>query len=114
LRSKLLLEEAERPPGKEVHELYQALLRLRRDDPVLADQERRHMQAVALTRDLLMVRRWRAGAERMLFANFADRATRVGYAEWRLLLSSGVSPRTSNPGGWTIPPRTAVILARDD
>jgi maltooligosyltrehalose trehalohydrolase len=114
LRSKLPLEEAERPPGKKVHELYQALLRLRRDDPVLADQERRHMQAEALTRDLLMVRRWRAGAERMLFANFADRATGVGYAEWRLLLSSGVSPRTSNPGGWTIPPRTAVILARDD
>ena len=47
-------------------------------------------------------------------ANFGERATRVGCPEWTLVLSSGVAPRSSKRGGWTIPPRTAVILARDD
>jgi maltooligosyltrehalose trehalohydrolase len=101
LRSKLRVGEASRPPGAEVLELYAAMLRLRREDPVLADQARQHMHAEAATKDVLLVRRWRAGQERLLVANFGDVSYTVEPG-WRVLL------QTNQPGY----PRSAAVLAR--
>ncbi len=86
LDSKLRLNEAARPPGSEIAALYQRLVQLRRGDPVLSVQDRNAMEAKALSRSVLAVRRWRTAtprvevkesfAERLLLVNFGDN-------EWR-------------------------------
>jgi maltooligosyltrehalose trehalohydrolase len=106
LRSKLPLDET----GSDLEALYQNLLQLRRTDPVLMDQNRQHMQARALSPDVLAVRRWRDGQERLLVVNFGDSATRME-GEWRVLLDSG-APSVVEPTGVSIQGRGATILAR--
>jgi len=66
------------------------------------------MEARAPTSDVLEVRRWRDGQERLLMLNFGEVEAPID-GEWRVLLSSG--PETST--GKTVAPRTATILARD-
>jgi maltooligosyltrehalose trehalohydrolase len=103
LRSKLRLEET----GSALEMLYQKLLQLRRTDPVLVKQNRQHMKARALTQNVLSVRRWRDGQERLLIVNFGDSETQID-GDWRVLLSSG-APTTTG----VVTPHTAIILARD-
>jgi maltooligosyltrehalose trehalohydrolase len=108
-RSKLRVEEASVSPGREVAELYRALLHLRRHDHVLRDQSRERTEARALDEQLLAVRRWHERQERLLLVNFGDApqlVTDFGTG-WRTLLSSG-----AQADGTVVPGRTAVILAR--
>src|SRR5207253_8994000 len=73
IHSKLRLDEARSPPGCVLQAWYQALLRLRRTDPVLMDQSRERMTPRALKADVLAVRRWLLnGTERLLLVNFGD------------------------------------------
>jgi len=104
LASKLKLDEAEHSA---VQELYRAMLRLRRDDPVLADQSRKHTSAEAVTRDVLRVRRWHEGSERLLVANFGDTSYKVNQDGWQCLLSS------DGASGSVVEPRSAAVFARD-
>ncbi len=69
LRSKINYSESERPPGRGVFLMYQELLRLRREDPVLRLQDRFGVQASGLTESLLAVR---LAADRVVIANFGD------------------------------------------
>jgi maltooligosyltrehalose trehalohydrolase len=100
--SKLRLDEAERSPGREIVELYQALLRLRRDDFVLVDQDRSRMSSSVFGNDVLFVRRWRDRQSRLLIANFGDDAVARPAAPVRLATSPG--------HGTLVPARSAVIL----
>ncbi|MBV9169654.1 MAG: malto-oligosyltrehalose trehalohydrolase [Chloroflexi bacterium] len=136
LRSKLALDEASAPPGADVAELYRALLRLRHEDEVLRDQSREHTEARALDDEVLAVRRWHDGQERLLLVNFGDTQRQdprrglaaawepqdprrglaaawepqhlSGFGEgWQTLLSSG-----AHADGGALPARTAVVLKR--
>jgi maltooligosyltrehalose trehalohydrolase len=138
LASRLHLEEADQAPGAEVQELYRQLIALRREDPVLSVQERNQMRAEALAPDVLAIRRWlnapaemvdrsrdapdvtprvqssgAAPMERLFLANFGDMAARGDAfgGGWRLLRSTSGMP-CLDEDGVTVPPRTAVILAR--
>src|SRR5439155_10563850 len=104
VRSKLRLDET----GSELEALYQSLLHLRRTDPVLMDQNREHVEARTLTQNVLSVRRWRDGQERLLIVNFGDTETSIE-GGWQLIFNSGAS----TVAGVVAPPRTATILARD-
>jgi maltooligosyltrehalose trehalohydrolase len=111
--SKLRFEEADRPPGADVLRLYSELLRLRRADPVLADQDRDTLEARALTDKLLAVRRWRGADERLLIVNFADVEARVEEFDggWQPFFDSGPAARVDSTA-ITLAPRSASILAR--
>jgi maltooligosyltrehalose trehalohydrolase len=108
--SKLPLREAETPPGSDLNRLYRDLLHIRRTDPVLIDQNREHMEAQALSPNVLAVRRWRDGQERLLVVNFGDSATRIEGA-WRVLLDSG-APTAVEATAVSVQARGATILAR--
>ncbi|MDQ6669704.1 MAG: malto-oligosyltrehalose trehalohydrolase [Chloroflexota bacterium] len=114
LESKVHVEQAHTPAASALQALYQQLLELRRADAVLADQTRERMQARALTADVLAVRRWRQGQERLLLVNFGD--TDFGTHEfgggWQALLDSG-SPTLADPSGVTVAARSAAVLARE-
>ena len=113
--SKLRLEEAERSPGREMVELYQALLKLRREDPVLADQDRQRTTAEPVGEDVLVIRRWRGAEQRVLVANFGDEPAALPDqdGDWRLVLTTadGSQSTARDPRPATVPARTAVILA---
>jgi maltooligosyltrehalose trehalohydrolase len=102
LDSKLKLEEAERSATQE---LYRAMLRLRREDAVLTDQARERTSAEAVARDVLQVRRWRGGDERLLVCNFGDAPFTLPRG-WRVLVASD-DPRADHLRG-----RSAAVLAR--
>jgi maltooligosyltrehalose trehalohydrolase len=102
LNSKLKLDEAERSPGREMVELYRALLRLRRQDPVLSDQDRGRMSTTVVGSDVLMVRRWRDTDQRVLLANFGLEP--IDTPPGRVLLS------TASTDGGRLPGRSAAIL----
>ena len=109
LNSKLQLEEAAASPdGARLVEWYTSLLRLRRSDPVLADQARERTEARALSRDVLAVRRWRGNDERLLLVNFADThfSTDAFGTRWRVLVGSAAN------AGVSAPARSGVIFAR--
>ncbi|HEY3061096.1 MAG TPA: DUF3459 domain-containing protein, partial [Chloroflexota bacterium] len=106
-RSRLDLAEAERAPGQGVQELYRRMLRLRREDSVLAMQDRQCTEARALTKDVLLVRRWRGDEERLLVANFGQAAMALDYPGADVVLTSGADASVSS-----VSPRTAAILRR--
>jgi maltooligosyltrehalose trehalohydrolase len=112
-RSKVHTDEANASPGRELVALYQTLLRLRHEDPVLKDQARERMQAHALDRDTLAVRRWHGAQERLLLVNFGEQPRTVAEfgADWRVLLETGAACR-AEASGVTVPPRCAVLLGR--
>jgi len=111
--SKLHVEEADAPAGATLQALYQRLLELRRTDAVLVDQARERMQARALAPDVLAVRRWQPGHERLLLVNFGDAPWRTEEfgGRWHVLLDSG-APSGVGPTGVTVAPRSATVLAR--
>jgi maltooligosyltrehalose trehalohydrolase len=107
LRSKLPLDEASRPPGADVHALYERLLHLRRTDSVLLTQARQRL-SVSSEGETLTVRRWNATEERLLVVNFGDApadVTQFG-SDWAVLLA------TRQPEGSRLAPRSAVIFGR--
>jgi maltooligosyltrehalose trehalohydrolase len=114
------LDHGERQRHADVYGLYRALLNLRRDDPVLRHQDRAATRARAIGGDVLAVRRWNGGAERVLIANFGkapatlDEGTLAALGikrsdGWRAIWST---PK-AQVAGWTVPGRSAALLARD-
>lgn len=114
-RSKLPVGEASESPGREVAELYARMLRLRRGDAVLRVQDRAAMEARAVAADVLAVRRWGGGQERLLVVNFGDAGFRTDQygGGWREVLSSG-EPSRVDAQAVTVGPRTAAVLARGE
>ncbi|HEX8967143.1 MAG TPA: malto-oligosyltrehalose trehalohydrolase [Chloroflexota bacterium] len=112
-RSRLRLEEADEPPGRDIRALYQMLLDLRQTDPVLTDQSRERLTARALSTVVLAVRRWRADQERLLLVNFGDATytTAEFGGGWQPVLSSAPGTLTDTKGV-CVPPRTAAIVSR--
>ncbi|MCL5108809.1 MAG: malto-oligosyltrehalose trehalohydrolase [Chloroflexi bacterium] len=72
LQSKLDLGERRRHGG--VYRLHGDLLALRRRDPVLGYNERRDLQAAALSESVLALRFWRAEEQRLVLVNFSNPA----------------------------------------
>jgi maltooligosyltrehalose trehalohydrolase len=110
--SKLRLSEADSPPGSELQAWYAALLRLRRTDPVLVDQDRTRTAARALSKDVLAVRRWRDEEERLLIVNFGDapfETSDFGNG-WSLVLAQQTG--STDDARITIPSRTALVVGR--
>jgi maltooligosyltrehalose trehalohydrolase len=115
-------DHAERQGNADVYGLFCTLLGLRRDDPVLKHQDRATTRARALTDHLLAIRRWHAGQERLLLANFGDTATSVdtkaldalGIRQRDGWLQVWQSPNLTSPAAdWQVPPRSARLLALD-
>jgi maltooligosyltrehalose trehalohydrolase len=92
LRSKLRWAEVEHAGHGQVLELYRRLLHLRRSDPVLTSSGRDTLAAEAHG-DLLAVRRWSVGGERLLLLNLsarpADPLAAAGSAGRPILLRTG-------------------------
>ena len=121
-----ILKWEERETNAEVYDLYRTLLRLRREDPVLRNQDRRATRARALTDDLLAIRRWHDGAERLLLANFGDTPVTLdssslaqlcinGTTNWHPVYATPNAASTDLAGGvdgTALPPRSALLLAR--
>jgi len=121
-----ILKWEERETNAEVYDLYRTLLRLRREDPVLRNQDRRAARARALTDDLLAIRRWHDGAERLLLANFGDTPVTLdssslaqlcinGTTNWHPVYATPNAASTDLAGGvdgTALPPRSALLLAR--
>jgi maltooligosyltrehalose trehalohydrolase len=112
----------EREANADVYGLYRALLSLRRDDPALKHQDRRSTRARALTDDVLAIRRWHAGQERLLLANFGEEPANVDAAAldalgiparegWQEIWRSPTIAQSA--ADWQVPPRSARLLARD-
>lgn len=73
LDSKLRWEELDAEPHRRVFAAYQALLRLRREDPVLADARRKGLET-GVVGSVLWVRREAEGQVRYLLVNFGEAA----------------------------------------
>jgi len=69
LASRLRWDERDAEPHRSTLALYKALLRLRREDPVLRAAGRASLHATA-HREVLVVRRWHGSEARLLLANF--------------------------------------------
>ncbi|GAC1324098.1 MAG: malto-oligosyltrehalose trehalohydrolase [Chloroflexota bacterium] len=118
-RSKLDRREADSPDGARTLHVYTALLHARRDDAVLATQDRRKMTARGLTSTVLAVHRWLeagygARRERLLLVNFGDDEVRVDDygADWTSMIDTAV-PARSDGGGLVLGRRSASILRRE-
>jgi maltooligosyltrehalose trehalohydrolase len=104
LASKLDRSEAEREPGRGVLALYGELLRLRREDPVLAAQDRFAMTVRALDDDALVVAMAHEGAERVLVLNTGgarEITLEPGGRRWWAVLVSTEEPRFGGAGAAT-------------
>lgn len=124
-RSKLRLEEAAVSPGAQVACLYQALLHLRRADPVLRRQDRDTMMAEAIGAGLLVVHRWCAEGHRLVLANFGDGDValdldRFPTGAWQPLLTTSdptfggaVADVALTESDVIAPARTALVLGVD-
>ncbi len=117
-----VLDWGERERNAEVYHLYRTLLALRRNDPVLRQQQRLQTRARAIGEHLLAVRRWHDGSERMLLANFgqepaalyddANAALDISrIPAWRVIWGTE-AVRTGQDWGGVVPGRAAVLLAR--
>ncbi len=135
LRSKLDIGESDRPPHDGVYRLWRELLRLRREDPVLRQQDRSRLRAEAPTPALVAVARQDEDGRRLLLlANFGETVCfdvgeqawlgEAASLAWRSLLSTA-EERFAGPGGDAIapalepgvavdlPPRCAVLWAAE-
>jgi maltooligosyltrehalose trehalohydrolase len=122
LSSKLKLEERETNAG--IYRLYRDLLAMRRDDPVLSQNDRSRTRAQALTSQQVAVQRWAGDEHRLLLANFGAEATvdlavleGLPEGEWRVLLNTtdrlydGTGEDVNVSGrSVVIPARSAVVL----
>lgn len=116
-----VLDWADQERHAEVHDLYRTLLGLRQTDTVLRQQDRAATRACALTPDLLAIRRWHDGEERLLLANFGQQAVTVdeaGLEQLGLAATSGWRQLYATPNvdqsaaGLRAPGRAARLLAR--
>jgi maltooligosyltrehalose trehalohydrolase len=103
LRSRLRWDEREQGEHRRTLDLYRALLRLRREDPVLRSAGRRSLEASARG-SLLTVRARHGGEERVLQLNLGDQPVALEGNGQVIFRSDGGS-------GPTLPPRTAAISA---
>jgi maltooligosyltrehalose trehalohydrolase len=121
--STLRLEERHTHSG--IYRLYRDLLAMRKEDPVLAVNDRTATTALGRTSQVLVVHRWQGSTHRVLVANFGNEAMLDpfegleipgGGRGWAPLFTTdakryggaGWSPEEIAP--LTIPARTAVIL----
>lgn len=131
-KSKLDLSERDKPPHDGVYRLFQELLRLRHDDPVLRRQDRSRMRAEAPMPRFVALMRWNENEERrLLLVNFGDGArfdagdhAWLGEAGWQPLLSTA-EERFAGPGvdlgklafpsgtAVDLPPTSAVLWAAE-
>jgi maltooligosyltrehalose trehalohydrolase len=103
--SKLRWDERERGDHAEMLALYRTLLRLRREDPVMARAGREALTAEA-TGPLLVVKRWHGGTARVLVANLGDAPAVSPVRGPVLVASTGVELPA-------LPPWSAVIVATE-
>jgi maltooligosyltrehalose trehalohydrolase len=130
LASKLKLDE--RWTHKGIYQLYHDLLALRRDDPVLARQDRSRTHAAAIGAEIVAVYRWHEDGHRLIMANFGAAASvpaadepmlsELPTGRWRLAMATsarkygGDGARARMVGRGTgrtieIPARTAAVFA---
>ncbi|MEX2160140.1 MAG: malto-oligosyltrehalose trehalohydrolase [Dehalococcoidia bacterium] len=117
LRSKLDLEERDRPGHAEVYQLYGELLHLRRDDPVLRMHDRWRMLTAAPSASIVAVERWNEAEERrLLLVNFGDAAAfdagtqgwlgESAARSWRVVVSTA----EARFGGLAIDPARLALM----
>ncbi|UQN09269.1 malto-oligosyltrehalose trehalohydrolase [Deinococcus sp. QL22] len=108
--SKLNWRELSQAPHVQTLRLYQDLLRLRRDDPVLNQSARQTLRAGSYG-DLLWVERRHAGERRVLLVNFSDQLVPLSELD-ALALGNALSILRTGEGSPTvINGKEAVILA---
>ena len=108
--SKLDWSELDRSEHASVLAAYRDLLRLRSSDAVMQHASRSDMQAGA-SGDVLWVRRWHAGEERVLLANFSTAAQEPPEIDGVNLGAVQVVFSTGGASSAQLPARSAVILA---
>lgn len=125
-RSKLDLSERE--TNKEIYQLHYDLLKIRREDPIIADQDRFQLDGAVLDTFSFVIRYFgREGNDRLLLINLGRDLEYNPIAEpllapskkgfWELMWSSD-NPCYGGPGilnpnlekGWKLPGRSAVLL----
>jgi maltooligosyltrehalose trehalohydrolase len=116
-RSKLRLEERE--TQADMYALYRDLIALRHNGPALAGSDRLRTEAIALTAELISVRRWSGDDELLLLANFGPETSTVLEDGWSIALTTqdvryggSEEPLRWADGVATIPARTAMVLRR--
>ena len=127
LESKLDLSERQRGSGEAMMNMYRALLTVRREDPVIRRQDRAQTQASAASAQLLLVRMWDGGDERLVVCNVglaidaspaaAGVPAELLECDWQVLLSTnerrfgGTDDRPRFDRDLiALPPHTAVLL----
>jgi maltooligosyltrehalose trehalohydrolase len=108
--SKLRWSELEQPEHGRTHQLYQAALRLRRQDRVLAHSRREQLLAQALG-DILVVNRWLDNERRVLVMNLQTDALPLSRVLPSLRLRGARALLSSAPEADILPPGGAVVLA---
>lgn len=108
-RARLRWEERESAPHADVLSLYQELLALRRTDAVMRNPSREGLCADVPSADLLRVRRFSEGEERVLYANFSR--TPIAFEELDLPAESRVLIVSTLRDERVLAPRTAAIFA---
>ena len=108
-RSKLRWNELEQSEHRDVFKLIQSAIALRRDDPVLRAAGR-HELAASSDGDVLLVKRWSQGENRLLIANFSAQPAPLPRPRGaKLLLSSDGLDDLDTLLAWR-----AVVLAYRD
>lgn len=100
--------------------LYRDLLHLRRTEPAMQSNDRRHSTTSALAAEVISVHRQVKGQELILMANFGPQTTvPLAGENWSVMLNSddqrygGYGAKVALDGGMiTIPARSAVIVSR--
>ena len=133
-QSKLDLSEREKPRHDGVYCLFRELLRLRREDPVLREEDRSRVRTEAIGRDALAMERWAGGARRLLLVNFGESVRfdtgeqawlgEAASVQWHPILSTAEA-RFAGPGAELeklalrsgaaieLPPRCALLWAAE-
>ena len=127
LESKLNQSESDEGMGKQMFDLHQELLALRRRDEVLRRQDRQHMRAIAASEQLLLVHLQHGREERLIVANFGVAIDAMPASagvprdllrrQWRTVISTeerrfgGSDERLRfDPGLVSLPPYTVAWL----
>ena len=127
-----VLDFDERQRNQGVYRLYRDLIRLRRDDAVLAEQSRERLHYTVLTDRALALHLWHGANHRLVIANFGEGLTidplallAAGagpLADWEILLDTrdpryggddrlSVIDQVEGPARLVIPAATGLVLA---